>query len=57
MEGTDIAHYDFICGSMDLLLRLGIDFIKDGEYDDDSEPSIAIKYNFDSVLKIGLFEK
>lgn len=46
IEGTDIAHYDFIYDSKNLLLRFGIDYNKDGKYDDDTEPSIVKKYNY-----------
>lgn len=47
-EGADIAHYDFMYDSKDLLLLFGIDHNKDGKYDDDSEPSTVRKYNFKS---------
>ncbi|MFC0878788.1 hypothetical protein ACE01N_19490 [Saccharicrinis sp. FJH2] len=47
-KGTDIAHYDFIHDSKDLLVRFGIDYNDDGKYDDNSEPSTVKKYDFKS---------
>ncbi len=53
-EGTDIAHYGFIHDSKDIILRLGIDYNKDGQYDDDSEPSVVKRYDFkaDKIVEI-----
>lgn len=47
-ENADIAHYDFIFGTRDIMLRLGSDYNKDGRYDGDSEPSEVKRYDFES---------
>ncbi|WP_178985143.1 hypothetical protein [Winogradskyella helgolandensis] len=53
-NGTDIAHYGFMLNSKDIMLRLGIDYNKDGHYDDESEPSVVKRYDFktDKMVEI-----
>lgn len=46
--GTDVVYYEFIPGSKDILVRLGIDYNEDGKFDSDSEPSIIKKYVYKS---------
>lgn len=48
MAGADIAHYDFIHNSKNIMLQFGIDHNKDGRYDDDSEPAMVKRYDFES---------
>lgn len=54
IQETDIAYYDFIQDSKDIMLRLGVDYNKDGQYDDNSEPSLVKRYDFkaDKIVEI-----
>jgi hypothetical protein len=47
-ERADVAQYEFISGSKDILVRLGVDYNEDGKFDSNAEPSLIKKYVYES---------
>ncbi len=45
-DNLDVQHYDFILDSKNILISFGIDYDKDGQFDNTAEPSVVKKYDF-----------
>ena len=45
-DNLDVQHYDFILDSKNIIIRFGIDYNKDGQFDNTTEPSVIKKYDF-----------
>ena len=48
LENKDIAQYNFVENSKDLIIRFGLDHNKDGKFEKYKEPSLIMKYNYKS---------
>jgi len=46
-EGMDIMQYDFLLNSKDLLIQFGVDYNRNGKHEEDVEPSLIKKYDFE----------
>lgn len=46
VDNLDVQHYDFILDSKNILISFGIDYDKDGQFDNTVEPSLIKKYDF-----------
>lgn len=45
-DNLDVQYYDFILDSKNILISFGIDYDKDGQFDNTAEPSVVKKYDF-----------
>lgn len=46
LENADVAYFNFVPSSKDLLIRFGLDHNSDGKFEDDDEPSVIKKYDY-----------
>lgn len=47
LDSADVYQINFVENSKDILIEFGIDYNKDGTFDEYSEPSLIKKYNFE----------
>lgn len=58
LDSADVFNIDFVENTKDLLIEFGIDYNKDGKYDEFKEPSIIKRYDYESgILKNIISEK
>lgn len=54
IENSDVSQINFVDKSKDLLLKFGIDHNKDGKFDEYTEPTMIMKYDYNTGVLINI---